>query len=794
MMKFKSQLIAIGFVGTLGAIAIGLCSWYVQSVNNQVHISNEVFSKAISNHMESDMMHDALRGDVLESFYLAGKGQSNQEINIQLLEHVERFKSQIEANRKLALPSDIKLALSELEQPLQAYIQAALTQVQLSGTDLTAATAMYPQFQTAFAQLENKMERVTELLEAGNQKHIEENSTKISNANMFIWFVVVIAALVAGIFALWVARKVMAQLGGEPSDVIAIARKLAAGEFDFQIAVGIEKQSLLGQLDSTRETLLHNQRVVKENEQANQALYAKQQAMLQENLRIRQALDCTSTNVMIADNERNIVYSNKSVLAMLRVAENDLRKALPHFSVDKVVGSNMDIFHKVPSHQSSLLATLKTTYTSNITVAGRHFRLIANPIFDTQGERLGSVVEWQDRTAEVMAENEVTMVVNAACKGDFTQKISETDKSGFFLMLATNLNQLNTVSKNALNEISTVLQKISAGDMRARVTSEYEGTFDILKQGCNETAEKLSTMLAGIRDSAYTINTAASEISKGNTDLSSRTEEQASSLEETASSMEELTSTVRQNADNARQANQLAARASEIAVTGGNLINDVVSTMASINESSQKIADIISVIDGIAFQTNILALNAAVEAARAGEQGRGFAVVAGEVRTLAQRSANAAKDIKDLISDSVNKISNGNTLVGRSGDTMKEIVTAIKRVNDIMAEIAAASAEQATGLDEVGKAVTQMDEMTQQNAALVEEAAAASESLLIQAESLTDAVSMFQIDGAGQQQSVSKSVSVASTAGNRQIKAPSKAKMLSPKAKPSGEDDEWESF
>ncbi len=794
MMKFKSQLLAIGFVGTLGAIAIGFCSWYVQHVNNQVHASNEVFSQAIANHMESDMMHDALRGDVLETFYMAGKGQPIQDVNSRLTEHVARFKTQIEANKKLALPTDIKLALSELEQPLQAYIQAATTQVQLSGTDLNAATAMYPQFQVAFAQLENKMERITELLESGNQKLLDENSQRIANANLFIWFVVLIAAFCTGIYAVWVAKKVMAQLGGEPLDVIAIARKIAAGDYIFQAPIGIDKQSLLGQLDLTRETLLNNQQVAQQNEQANQTLYAKQQLMLQENLRIRQALDCTSTNVMIADNDRNIVYCNKSVLSMLRIAENDLRKVLPHFSVDKIVGSNMDIFHKVPAHQSSLLATLKTTYTSNITVAGRHFRLIANPIFDNQGERLGSVVEWQDRTLEVLAENEVTMVVNAACKGDFTQKISENDKSGFFLMLATNLNQLNTVAKNALNEISTVLQRISAGDMRARVTSEYEGTFDILKQGCNETAEKLSSMLAGIRDSAYTINTAASEISKGNTDLSSRTEEQASSLEETASSMEELTSTVRQNADNARQANQLAARASEIAVTGGNLINDVVSTMASINESSQKIADIISVIDGIAFQTNILALNAAVEAARAGEQGRGFAVVAGEVRTLAQRSANAAKDIKDLISDSVNKISNGNTLVGRSGDTMKEIVTAIKRVNDIMAEIAAASAEQATGLDEVGKAVTQMDEMTQQNAALVEEAAAASESLLIQAESLTDAVSMFQIDNASQPQMMTKAMNAPSPSARNQLKAPSKGKMLTSKAKPTAEDDEWESF
>jgi methyl-accepting chemotaxis protein len=298
-------------------------------------------------------------------------------------------------------------------------------------------------------------------------------------------------------------------------------------------------------------------------------------------------------------------------------------------------------------------------------------------------------------------------------------------------------------------------------------------------------------MLGEIRQAADTINTASSEISQGNTDLSSRTEQQASSLEETASSMEELTGTVRQNADNARQANTLSAKASEVAINGGDLIGQVVVTMASINESSQKIADIIGVIDGIAFQTNILALNAAVEAARAGEQGRGFAVVASEVRTLAQRSANAAKDIKALISDSVGKINNGNELVGKSGDTMKEIVTSIKRVNDIMAEIAAASSEQASGLDEVGKAVSQMDEMTQQNAALVEQAAAAAESLLSQAAQLATNVAQFKLDDDYHVQTAIQHVAPKSHMISKAKNIEPQRKAIKP-SKP--QDDEWESF
>src|SRR5512147_2455503 len=241
--------------------------------------------------------------------------------------------------------------------------------------------------------------------------------------------------------------------------------------------------------------------------------------------------------------------------------------------------------------------------------------------------------------------------------------------------------------------------------------------------------DSLVRVVSQVRSGTDTVATASSQIAAGNLDLSSRTEEQASSLEETASSMEELTSTVKQNAENARQANQLAIGSSDVAGKGGAVVSQVVTTMDAINEASRKIVDIISVIDGIAFQTNILALNAAVEAARAGEQGRGFAVVAGEVRNLAQRSAAAAKEIKTLIGDSVDKVENGSKLVANAGQTMDEIVTSIKRVTDIMAEISAASAEQSAGIEQVNTAITQMDEVTQQNAALVEEAAAAAESL-----------------------------------------------------------------
>ncbi|PLC42200.1 hypothetical protein C0Q88_09435 [Ralstonia pickettii] len=289
---------------------------------------------------------------------------------------------------------------------------------------------------------------------------------------------------------------------------------------------------------------------------------------------------------------------------------------------------------------------------------------------------------------------------------------------------------------------------ISNGNLTERITVSSKDEMGALTQGLIDMQNGLIRTILTMRGGSESIASATKQIAAGNMDLSQRTEEQASSLEETASSMEELTSIVRQNADNARQASQLAGNASDIAVKGGEVVGRVIETMSGINDSSKKIADIIGVIEGIAFQTNILALNAAVEAARAGEQGRGFAVVAGEVRSLAQRSATAAKEIKELISDSVGRVENGTTLVAEAGDVIDEVVVAVKRVTDIMGEISSASDEQSAGIEQVNQAVTQMDEVTQQNAALVEEAAAAAQSLEEQAGVLREAVASFRLPAA----------------------------------------------
>jgi methyl-accepting chemotaxis protein len=369
---------------------------------------------------------------------------------------------------------------------------------------------------------------------------------------------------------------------------------------------------------------------------------------------------------------------------------------------------------------------------------------------------------------------------------------------------------LRSIVLTPLNRAVTLLDQVAGGDLTMKINEPGRNEIGRLFASIRSMQQGLLSTVTRVRTSTDIINTGAQEIAAGNLDLSSRTETQASSLEETAASMEQLTGTVKQNAENAQQANQLAHSASETAVKGGEVVAQVVDTMTAINDSSKKIVDIISVIDGIAFQTNILALNAAVEAARAGEQGRGFAVVASEVRSLAQRSAAAAKEIKQLITDSVDKVESGSRLVEQAGMTMGEVVDSVRRVTDIVGEISSASREQSDGIAQVNKAITQMDEVTQQNAALVEEAAAAAQSLQTQAVTLAEAVSIFRIEAEqGGAAVVRAAVRVAASAparaaapkvaGRSALKTPSTTVVAAPRSTPklpaaSSSDDDWEQF
>jgi methyl-accepting chemotaxis protein len=578
----------------------------------------------------------------------------------------------------------------------------------------------------------------------------------------------------------------------------------------------------------------------------------------EEAMRLQAGMDNSALGVTFTDSHDLLQYINKAAKELWRGMSTEVLKQHTDFSLNELIGKNICQYFINEAMRAEFSEELSTPKTVNVAMYGYQLELTIVPVHSNKGEYLGRMTQWLDRTAEVIAEQEVSRLVNEAVAGRLSERVNvsilpsgfilDTGKginnildavigplnmaagyvenfakgtipakitdnyNGDFSIIKNNLNAcidalnllvtdanmlaqaaqddkmdaradatkhlgdyrkvvegvngtLDTVMKknaaaaavkaqeaqvlaDAVEETQAIIEGAKAGDLTSRVSLDVKtGAIASLCDGVNALMDKMTEVIVQVREAGETINTAAGEISSGNSDLSSRTEQQASSLEETAASMEELASTVKNNSENAKQANQLAIAASGIAIKGGNVVSDVVSTMSAINCSAKKIEDIISVIDGIAFQTNILALNAAVEAARAGEQGRGFAVVAGEVRNLAQRSASAAKEIKELITDSVSKTAEGTKQVETAGNTMQEIVASVQRVTDIMAEITAASVEQSAGIDQVNTAVTSMDEVTQQNAALVEQAAAAAESLVDQAESLIEVVSVFKLSG-----------------------------------------------
>ncbi|QNH21458.1 methyl-accepting chemotaxis protein [Xanthomonas sp. GW] len=532
----------------------------------------------------------------------------------------------------------------------------------------------------------------------------------------------------------WLFGRMLANSVGS---AVKVANEVAGGKLDGHIDAS--GQDEVGEL---LQALKRMQQDLRERTERDAAVAS-------ENLRIRTALDNSSTGMFIADLDYTIVYANPSMQGIVDKYADHIRKVAPAFdSSMPLVGSSLSVLEYGNQIDTRTVAAIEKQGVAEREMAYGHARIaqIVSSIRDAHGSHVGFVCESRDRTVEAQVEEEVAKIVQAAAAGDLSGRVATDGKQGFFLQLAQQLNGLLQANGDSIGEVSKLLTALSQGDLTARMHGEFDGVFATMRDDANATAEQLASIVGRIQTAAVSINAAAGEIAAGNDDLSRRTEQQAANLEETAASMEELTSTVKQNAEHARQANQLAVGAASVASQGGAVVGQVVTTMSGIETSSKKIADIISVIDGIAFQTNILALNAAVEAARAGEQGRGFAVVASEVRTLAQRSANAAKEIKGLIDASVSQVANGSALVRQAGQTMSEIVSSVQRVTDIMSEIAAASQEQSSGIEQVNQTVTQMDETTQQNAALVEEATAAARSMEEQAGQLTEAVSIFRVE------------------------------------------------
>ena len=471
--------------------------------------------------------------------------------------------------------------------------------------------------------------------------------------------------------------------------------------------------------------------------------------------RIKIALDNVSTNMMIVDNDNTIIYVNPSIIGMFTQAEKELKSYSADFDAKGLLGLNINNLNLVTIHQKNrhsnnyqqsghnIPHTAGVEQTQEIDINGRIFNIVSNPVIDESGKQIGYVTEWVDRTAEIGVEKEIEHVIQSAVEGDFSQRMALDGKNTFFTMLCGNMNRLLEISEVSLTDIVAVLSSLAKGDLTSQITADYSGAFGELKTSSNLTVTKLKEMILHIKISADTINTATKEIAIGNIDLAQRTEKQARSLEVTSSSMEELTITVKQNSEHSKQANHLAKETSVNALKGGEVVTQVVENMADIHTSSQEVMNIISVIDSIAFQTNILALNAAVEAARAGEQGRGFAVVATEVRNLAQRSAAAAKEVESLINSSVRKIEIGSKLATQAGESISSVVVSIQEVAQLIEEITQASVEQSVGIDQVTRAILEVDDVTQQNSALVEEGSAAASSLEEQVANLAIYVAAF---------------------------------------------------
>jgi len=510
-------------------------------------------------------------------------------------------------------------------------------------------------------------------------------------------------------------------------------------------------------------------------------------------MRINQALDNVQSGVMVADTNLEIIYTNHSVERMFKAAEQDIREQLPNFNADKLLGSNIDSFHQDPSHQRRLLAGLKESNSLELLIGGQHMNVIASPVINAEGERIGFVAEWQNNTQEVLIEQEIAQLVQDVKAGDLSTRIYMGDKQGFANMLSSGINELTDVIERVLSDVSLVMEAMAEGDLTTAITNDYQGIYAECKNNINGTLINLSNFIVQIRDSADFIDSSSQEIASGNDNLSQRAEQQAASLEQTAASMEQLATTVKDNAGNTQRAHQVVNSASQLAQKGGEIVKSAIIAMQDINDSSNEIAEIIGVIDEIAFQTNLLALNAAVEAARAGEHGRGFAVVATEVRNLAQRSANAAKQSNDLIQNSMQKVRAGTAFVNETGIALTEIVNSVAQVGEIVAQIANASAEQTAGIDQVNQAVSQMDDITQQNAALAEQAAASSISMHDQSTNMSKLLGFFKIN------SKAASSQPVKTAGySKVLVAPVRATAKKPVAsssKPNSDiSDEWEEF
>jgi methyl-accepting chemotaxis protein len=756
-LTFRARVVSLSAINLFFVLVLaGIAYFGIAGLNRMLDQQAES-ANLLRSEVTADMYHDGIKAHVMAALVAASEGAPDVATKSELL---DGFRDDSAAFREEMNKLDDnplmgqqgRDLLSQAKIDVARYLEEAGAIVDLALTNHAAARARIPGFMTQFETLEKSLSQLADAIEAD----IATVKTQGDEAGFRAYAGLSVTTLAGTAFLVglsaFIVGSVFRQLGGDPALLQGAAQQIAKGQFDFDLPLRAgDASSVMAQVDQMRQSLKESYQQLDRRLREVELMREVEKKQAAENTRIRTALDNVSMPVMISDTDSVIIYVNKSMEAGMLAAATDIRKSIPDFSASRLIGSSTSQFlgggqATKKASEPEVLETLNKTFRAPLKIGSRRYMITANPVLTPQGERLGSVMEWEDRTAQIEAERAIVQVVQEAGAGRMSDRIDlQRLPEGFLREAGKGINQILDAVSAPINGLEGLLEAMSKGDLTQQVTGDYQGAFGRLRDHANASLRNMAQIVSAIQEATGSINTASKEIAIGNQDLSQRTEEQASSLEETASSMEELASTTRMNADNARQANQMAVAASDIAMRGGEIVQRVVGTMSDINTSSRKIVDIISIIDSIAFQTNILALNAAVEAARAGEQGRGFAVVAGEVRNLAQRSATAAKEIKGLIDDSVDKVEGGARLTEEAGRTMDEIVVAVKRVTDIMSEIAASSTEQSAGIEQVNQAITQMDDATQQNAALVEQSAAAAESLEEQAALLADTVAKFKI-------------------------------------------------
>jgi len=639
------------------------------------------------------------------------------------VENINMYRTQVgNIVHKLAAYDDLLTMEQEdsLEQILpliQQYNSNVDTLIQLHSSDKWRTDAFIirdsygPQLRTTIQQLKD---HIAEQLKIREQIAADINTGFASSMKSSV--IIIFASVFAFVFIVWLLLRHMSE---SLKKVINISNNIANNNFNNVIDGSASDE--IGQVLSGLNKM----------QTALKTAFDSISTKTIESTRIKTALDVASTNVMMADTSDKIIYMNDALKNMFANIAGDMQEVLPDFNADKLLGSNIDQFHKNPAHQHTMMADLDSTYVATMPIGRLTIVITANPVFDEDGERLGTVVEWNNRTTEIEVENEVAHIVESAANGDFSQHITEDDKEGYSLVLAKGINEVLQTTSNGIGDVVRVLRSLVHGDLTQKIEADYNGVFDQLKSDTNTTIERLTDVIGNVyrntdksAESAQEVNSTAQQIGQGSS-------EQAASLEEISSSMEQMSANIRQSADNAGQTEQIAQKAAVDAEESGKSVSEAVVAMKAIAEK-------ISIIEEIARQTNLLALNAAIEAARAGEHGKGFAVVAAEVRKLAERSQKAAGEIGDLSGSTV-------VIAEQAGEKLLKLVPDIQKTAELVQEISVASREQDTGSEEINKAIQQLDQTVQRSAASAEELAASAGELTSQVEEQREAMNFFTL-------------------------------------------------